>query len=323
MGTQSCDDKLWFSDNKDTLLSNLQSNGIEANSSKCGIIQRTMLGDLWTYWDIVEWRKHKSGASQFLLNELFPSDTSENTVLGFNQYGKTRPYFALAIERRYAVSVVYQGVPRWLYSPDGSRRSNMTAVGLEYFRNHYKDIADTITEDMLFSYCFAVMSHPDYIAAHEMYLRQNPPRIPLQEDFPKWAAAGAELIKIHTKWKTHCPPYVGLTLSPAVVDGEYQSLVSVRTNSRTDLNREDVQQAGLLYNGKIRITGFPSGAWDWKLGGAGNSIKAFCNKEMASGTSAADFIGRNGGDVLDALKRLVTASIRIGEIYRELKYVDV
>jgi len=44
---------------------------------------------------------------------------------------------------------------------------------------------------------------------------------------------------------------------------------------------------------------------------------------MASQTSAADFIGRNGGDVLDALKRLVTASIRIGEIYRELKYVDV
>ena len=133
------------------------------------------------------------------------------------------------------------------------------------------------------------------------------------------------MIKIHTQWKNHCPPYEGLLFSPSLsaIAEPYQSLVSVRTNNRTDLNREDVQQAGLLYNGKVRITGFPKGAWDWKLGGAGNSIKAFCNKEMASGTSAADFIGRNGGDVLDALKRLVTASIRIGEIYRELEYVDV
>ena len=286
-------------------------------------IQRKPLFDSVCYWDLQAWRQFDSHPNQSLLPEIFPTPDTDNIVLGFNRQNVISEYYCLAVNTRFAVSAVSRGVPRWLYSSDGSRRSNMTTAGLAYFRNHYKDIADAITEDTLFSYCFAVMSHPDYIAAHEMYLRQNPPRIPLQTDFHKWVTAGAELIKIHTQWQTHCLPYAGLTFSPAVIGEEFQSLVAATVNRRTDLNREDVQQAGLVYNGKVRITGFPSGAWDWKLGGAGNSIKAFCNKEMASQTSAADFIGRNGGDVLDALKRLVTASIRIGEIYRELEYVDV
>ena len=343
-GVATKDDTHWFASSENELCKKITI----IDKSKICLIRKTHVGDRWCYWDYDDWRTHNVGARQYLQNELFPNGNSENIVLGFNQASYASPYYALAVEKRFTGSAVYQGVPRWLYSSDGSRRSNMTAEGLEYFRERVDSSVWRVAseqcseilatnnsplateEDAVFAYCFAVMSHPDYIAAHEMYLRQNPPRIPLQADFLKWATAGAELIQIHTQWRTYCEPYEGLVFSSeslathhSPLATRYSSLVPVRTNNRTDLNREDVQQAGLLYNGKVRITGFPAGAWDWKLGGAGNSIKAFCNKELASGTSAADFIGRNGGDVLDALKRLVTASIRIGEIYREIKYVDV
>ncbi|MCL2743059.1 MAG: DEAD/DEAH box helicase family protein [Planctomycetaceae bacterium] len=374
-GATSSADKLWYAESKEQLLEKLHAEGIrDVDESKCCLVRKTTLGSAWCYWDFAAWKKHKgSGGGQVMLLSIFPNADSENVVLGFDLHSKTIPFSALALNERFASSAVYMGVPRWIYSADGSRQSNITAEGLARFRQvtqakrhsrasgnldeklhsldsrfHGNDV-NVVTEDTIFTYCFAVMSHPDYIAAHEMYLRQNPPRIPLLDgsqqtangsnavdEFLKWSRAGEDLIKIHTQWRTYCEPYEGLLFKWRVASDEwreieqensplathYSSLVPINSNRKTDLNREDVQQAGLLYNGKVRIMGFPSGAWDWKMG-AGNSIKAFCNKELVSGASAADFIGRSGGDVIDALKRLVTASIRIGEIYRELKYVDV
>ena len=71
----------------------------------------------------------------------------------------------------------------------GRRVANITDWALEQFRARYEGARNSrrITKDAIFHYVYAVLHDPVYREKYALNLRREFPRIPLYQDFWKWA----------------------------------------------------------------------------------------------------------------------------------------
>jgi len=105
-------------------------------------------------------------------------------------------------------------------------KENITDWALEQFRHHYsskpvkfkaknfkelkkslqnmkdnQEEARTLTKDTIFAYIYAVLHSPEYRKKYEKILHTELPRIPMYEDFWKWATWGEKLLNLHLNYE--------------------------------------------------------------------------------------------------------------------------
>ena len=81
-----------------------------------------------------------------------------------------------------------QCLPLYRYTADGERVSNITEWGRRQFREHYGD--DSITDEDIFAYVYAMLHDPAYRQKFEIDLRREFPRVYFQTEFAEFARLG-------------------------------------------------------------------------------------------------------------------------------------
>jgi len=170
--------------------------------------------------------------------ENIVSVQSENKFITFTSFGSNRNFNCLVIDTigELHVTGANQCLPLYRYE-DSQRIENITDWALKLFRARYcqnrdsQDFQDAqdlencapknpahpenptnpssdrkIEKLDIFHYVYAVLHDPRYRQKYAQNLKRDFPRIPLHDDFWRWATWGKQLITLHIDYET-APPY--------------------------------------------------------------------------------------------------------------------
>ncbi|WP_271604975.1 type ISP restriction/modification enzyme [Bradyrhizobium sp. CCBAU 11434] len=204
---------------------------------------------------------------------FFPANES-NTAIFFNDPGARTPFSPLAstLPGEYHLAASYdgfQGVPQYRFLPGDGKIDNVTDWGLRQFKNKYEIGASTgrksaktklrVTKSAIFFYVYAALHDPLYQKKYSQNLKRDFPRVPLHDDFWKWAAWGEQLLRLHTDYKKVEPWMLRRTETLDKTAREAGVVPKA-------LLRADVEQNRIIVDTETTIDGIPSSAWAYRLG---------------------------------------------------------
>ncbi|AFM03522.1 hypothetical protein Fleli_1084 [Bernardetia litoralis DSM 6794] len=169
----------------------------------------------------------------------------------------------------------------------GEFKENITDWALEQFRHHYsskpvkfkaknfKELkknlqsmkdnqveARTLTKDTIFAYIYAVLHSPEYRKKYEKILHTELPRIPMYEDFWKWATWGEKLLDLHIN-------YEEVTIYPLEreekEDNEEEQKTENKTKKKAILKADRVRSL-VWIDETTYLKNIPEEAWHYRLG---------------------------------------------------------
>lgn len=190
--------------------------------------------------------------------KIFPTAESENEnrVICVSGLGSSKPFQALMVNLIPCMDMLEktQCFPFYVYEVDGSgRRENISDWALELFRNHYHD--ERITKWDIFYYIYAVLHKKDYRQRYQQNLRRSLPRIPLYEDFWKFAQAGRKLGDLHVNYEQA---------------EEYPLEAIENPNEQLDYRVEKMviskDKQSIKYNDFLTLAGVPLVVYNYRLG---------------------------------------------------------
>lgn len=190
--------------------------------------------------------------------KIFPTAESENEnrVICVSGLGSSKPFQALMVNLIPCMDMLEktQCFPFYVYEVDGSgRRENISDWALELFRNHYHD--ERITKWDIFYYIYAVLHKKDYRQRYQQNLRRSLPRIPLYEDFWKFAQAGRKLGDLHVNYEQA---------------EEYPLEAIENPNEQLDYRVEKMviskDKQSIKYNDFLTLAGVPLEVYNYRLG---------------------------------------------------------
>ncbi len=193
-----------------------------------------------------------------LFPKIFPTAESENEnrVIAVTAIGCSKPFHSLMINCIPDIHLCgdTQCFPFYVYEVDGSgRRENISDWALELFRNHYHD--ERITKWDIFYYIYAVLHKKDYRQRYQQNLRRSLPRIPLYEDFWKFAQAGRKLGDLHVNYEQA---------------EEYPLEAIENPNEQLDYRVEKMviskDKQSIKYNDFLTLAGVPLEVYNYRLG---------------------------------------------------------
>ncbi|QLH53064.1 MAG: Helicase domain protein [Candidatus Kapaibacterium sp.] len=193
-----------------------------------------------------------------LFYKIFPTAESENEnrVIAFTAIGCSKPFHSLMINCIPDMHLCgdTQCFPFYVYEVDGSgRRENISDWALELFRNHYHD--ERITKWDIFYYIYAVLHKEDYRQRYQQNLRRSLPRIPLYENFWKFAQAGRKLGDLHVNYEQA---------------EEYPLEAIENPNEQLDYRVEKMviskDKQSIKYNDFLTLAGVPLEVYNYRLG---------------------------------------------------------
>jgi predicted helicase len=182
------------------------------------------------------------------------------------------------------------GVTRYRYNSSGERLDNITDWALKQFQDRYKDevaaahqadrtgnggMAQTITQpdgtvteltiepeqgavleitkDTIFAYCYAALHDPVYRETFAADLRREFPRIPLHDDFVRWAGWGQQLLDLHIGYEKAMP------FKFTRIDTPGKLAAAPKLRSIPD-------EGIIIVDSDTQLTGIPREAWEYRLG---------------------------------------------------------
>ncbi len=151
--------------------------------------------------------------------------------------------------------------PLYRFDADGGRIENITDWGLAQFVKKYGKKA-TITKEAIFHYIYAVLHHPAYRSTYAQNLKRDFPRIPLYDDFAKWATWGKQLMDLHLNYET-IKPYP-LERSEKVYEEKYPP--NYDEGAEKAKLKADKEAGEIIIDGYTTLSGIPLEAWRYKLG---------------------------------------------------------
>ena len=184
--------------------------------------------------------------------EMFGADLKQpNRVINFCVNGKA--FYVLGTDRPadFHFTGDTQCLPLYRYTADGERVSNITEWGLGQFREHYGD--DSITDEDIFAYIYAMLHDPAYRQRYEIDLRREFPRVYFHDDFAWWAQQGQELLDLHIRFETTEP----WPLDRVDNDGVMPKRAILRADKERGIITLDEQTS---------LAGVPAEAWEYRLG---------------------------------------------------------
>ena len=191
---------------------------------------------------------------QYQLPKIFPNADDGNKVICFGAPSTRVPFAAVAADKVVDSKMFIDGLqclPLYRYTGDGERVSNITERGLRQFREHYGD--DSITDEDIFAYVYAMLHDPAYRQRYEVDLRREFPRVYFQDDFAWWAQHGQELLDLHIGFEAAEP----WPLERQDKDGV--------TPTRAIL-RADKGRGIITLDEQTTLAGVPAQAWEYWLG---------------------------------------------------------
>ncbi len=258
----------------------------------------------------------------YQLPDLFPNGTeNENRVVCFCVNGKD--FYALAADR--VIDLHFTGdtqcLPRYRYTRDGRRVSNITQWGIRHINDHYrkewgKDFENVagpggITAEQIFAYTYAVLHDPVYRYDYATDLLREFPRLPLYHDFDIWARMGQELLDLHVGFES-AEPY---------------PLKRERTGKKPGKPKLRRQGGVIVLDDATRLTGVPPDAWRYRLGSRSAIewvLDQYKERKPKDPTIAEHFNTYRFADykerVIDLLRRVCTVSVKTMDIVDDMAY---
>lgn len=212
------------------------------------------------------------------------------------------------------------------YDKEGKRTDNITAWGLEQFRNNYK--SKKISKEDIFYYVYGVLHNPAYRKKYELNLKREFPRIPFYDDFKKWRDWGKKLMDLHVNFETVKPfklnvitaklPNTGKAKKD-LFDNKYENKI------KTKLKADKIN--GIIELDEVtNITGIPKEVWEYKLGNRSALewiLDQYKEKKPSDPTIAEKFNTYRFADykdhVINLLKCVTTVSVETMKIIREME----
>ena len=112
--------------------------------------------------------------------------------------------------------------------------------------------ASAVTKDAIFHYVYAALHDPVWRETYAINLRREFPRIPLHDDFARWAAWGEALMALHVGYEGVDP------------------LPLVRTDTGTPPGKpvlaSDRATGTIRVDGATALSGLPPAVWEYRLG---------------------------------------------------------
>ncbi len=168
-------------------------------------------------------------------------------------------------------------------------KENITDWALEQFRHHYsskpvkfkaknfkelkkslqnmkdnQEEARTLTKDTIFAYIYAVLHSPEYRKKYQKILHTELPRIPMYEDFWKWATWGERLLDLHIN-------YEEVTIYPLereekeAEESENQEITENKPKKKPILKADRVRSL-VWIDETTYLKNIPEEAWHYRLG---------------------------------------------------------
>ncbi|RVZ52651.1 DEAD/DEAH box helicase [Helicobacter pylori] len=206
----------------------------------------------WLYFD------KNLNEKQSQLPRIFPDKSARNVVINTSLMA-SRNFSCLIANEITDVQTMAntQAYPLYYYDDLGNRYNAISGYALNLFRRHYKD--NTIVEEEIFYYIYAVFHHKGYLEKYKNSLAKEAPRIALSEDFKELSMLGKELGKLHLNYESgemhDSVKYT--TLMNAEVAG-YYDVVKMKKDKKGDR---------IQYNHHITITQIPQKAFDYVVNG--------------------------------------------------------
>lgn len=192
--------------------------------------------------------------SFYSMKKIFPDKGAHNVVINT---GISKVFSALISSEIPCGDLLHhnQAYPLYYYDDLGNRYNAISGYALNLFRRHYQD--DSIVEEEIFYYIYAVLHHKGYLEKYKNSLAKEAPRIALSEDFKELSILGKELAELHLNYESgemHTSVKY-ITLMNAEVEGYY------------DVEKMTKKGDCILYNQNIVITKIPQKAFDYVVNG--------------------------------------------------------
>lgn len=204
----------------------------------------------WLYFD----KNLNEEQSQF--SKIFPDKSAQNVVINTSSMA-SRNFSCLIANEITDVQTMAnnQAYPLYYYDDLGNRHYAISGYALNLFRRHYGD--NSITEEEIFYYIYAVLHHKGYLKKYKNSLAKEAPRIALSDDFKELSTLGKELAELHLNYENgemHTSVKHNL-LENAEVEGYY------------DVEKMKRQGNSIKYNNNITITKIPDKAFEYVVNG--------------------------------------------------------
>lgn len=243
----------WTDGLKNKLIKN--KNLQESNMERIRLALYRPFNKQWLYWD-KDWIHRQREFSK-----IFPDKSTRNVVInsGVGGVGNGKDFSALVSDfiSDYSLISPNQAYPLYYYDDLGNRHYAISGYALNLFRRHYKD--NTITEEEIFYYIYAILHHKGYLEKYKNSLAKEAPRIALSDDFKELSVLGKELAELHLNYESgemHTSVKY-TTLMNAEIEG-YYDVVQMKKDKKGD---------SILYNQNITITEIPQKAFDYVVNG--------------------------------------------------------
>ena len=115
---------------------------------------------------------------------------------------------------------------------------------------------DAISKSDIFHYVYGLLHHPGYRAKFADNLKREVPRIPFASDFRPFAAAGAELARLHLDYEKLGPYPLKWLETPGVP-------LSYRIEDKMRLSKD---KTTLRVNPSLTLAGIPPETFHYRLG---------------------------------------------------------
>jgi predicted helicase len=158
-----------------------------------------------------------------------------------------------------------------------------------------------------------VLHNPAYRKKYELNLKREFPRIPLYENFWRWAKWGGQLMNLHINYET-VEPY------PL-----QQKEIATKEHPKAKLKA--IKEDGIIVlDDNTELHGIPSTAWEYKLGNRSALewiLDQYKEKKPKDPTIAEKFNTYKFADykeqVIDLLKRVCTVSVETMKVVGEME----
>ncbi len=201
----------------------------------------------WLYWD-KDWISRQGEFSK-----IFPDKSARNVVINTT----TRNFCSLigdTIPDTHFIGDA-NAYPLYYYDDLGNRYNAISGYALNLFRRHYKD--NTIVEEEIFYYIYAVLHHKGYLEKYKNSLAKEAPRIALSDDFKELSVLGKELGELHLNYES----------GEMHTSVKYTTLMNAEVEGYYDVDKMIKKGDSIIYNQNIAITNIPQKAFEYVVNG--------------------------------------------------------
>ncbi|GAB0053555.1 hypothetical protein YGH029_08730 [Helicobacter pylori] len=259
----------------------------------------------WLYFD------KNLNEEQSQLPKIFPNKHAQNVVINTGA-GNGKNFSALVSDFISDCSLILpnQAYPLYHYDDWGRRDYAISGWALNLFRKHYGD--DSITEEEIFYYIYAILHHKGYLEKYKNSLKKEEPRTALSPDFKELSVLGKQLAELHLNYESG-------EMHESV---KHTTLMSAEEKGYYDVEKMTKKGDSIVYNKNIIITKIPKKAFEYVINGKSaidwviESYQKTMDKESLIENNPNDYAG--GKYVLELLCRVIQLSVKSVDLIEKI-----